>query len=197
MRREISARRVAGRSATSEARRPCTRSSVSTRLRVYCSITSGMLKPRSLLKMARKKLLVCGLAPVVELGAERVAELGQEALGVELDERGDVGRPLVDEARQDLEVDAYDLVDAGLADLDDDFATIGQPRCVYLPDRGAAERRVVEPGEDSGGRHPEVFSITSVISSVGSGGTSSCIFASSVRYAGGRCRSASRASARA
>jgi hypothetical protein len=28
---------------------------------------------------------------------------------------------------------------------------------VYLPDRGAAERRVVEPGEDSGGRRPEVF----------------------------------------
>jgi len=51
----------------------------------------------------------------------------------------------------------HDLVDAGLADLDDDFATIGQLRCVYLPDRGAAERRVVEPGEDSGGRRPEVF----------------------------------------
>jgi hypothetical protein len=38
-----------------------------------------------------EKLLVCGLAPVVELGAERVAELGQEALGVVLDELGDVG----------------------------------------------------------------------------------------------------------
>ena len=57
---------------------------------------------------------------------------------------------------------------------------------MYLPDRGAAERRVVEPGEYAAGAARRSSSITSAISSVGTGGTSSCIFASSVRYAAGQ-----------
>jgi hypothetical protein len=58
---------------------------------------------------------------------------------------------------QQLEI-ALDLLDdLGPAHLDHDLRSVGQRRCVRLPDRRRCERRVVERREILGQRPPELI----------------------------------------
>ena len=88
------------------------------------------------------------LLEVVELGADRLCELGDDPDGIDV--AGELPRPLRPggEVLQDLEVDLHLEHRARPANLHHHGRAVGERRRVGLADRGRCHRPILERGED-------------------------------------------------
>src|SRR5262249_36869446 len=96
-----------------------------------------------------EKCDVGGFATIVELRQQHIFELPKQFPCVVLLEDRKMGRPCIDQACQNLEIDLNEVVNARLANFEHHLATVEQPRGVHLRDRstpyGRERKRCKEP----------------------------------------------------